>query len=117
MMLKWHEDLKIHLYSEHVDMRKQLNGLLMIAAEHIPESPKDKTLYLFYNKHLDKLKGVLWDNNGFILIYKRLEKSKFKLSDIKQDMQITSVQLQWLLSGFDFVHLTKDRELPYSEYL
>ena len=67
-MIKWSKDLQVHLYSNFVDMRKQMDGLLMIVQEHIPESPKPNTLYLFYNRHLDKVKCLLWDNNGFILI-------------------------------------------------
>ena len=116
-MIKWNKDLEIHLYSKSVDMRKQMDGLLMIVQEHIPESPKPDTLYLFYNRHLDKVKCLLWANNGFILIYKRLEKSRFKLSDITKDLQITPQQLQWLLAGYDFIQLQQDNKLPYSEYL
>ena len=55
--------------------------------------------------------------NRFILIYKRLEKSRFKLSEITQDLQITPQQLEWLLAGYDFVQLQQDTKLPYSEYL
>jgi transposase len=116
-MIKWSKDLQVHLYSDFVDMRKQMDGLLMIIQEHIPESPKPDTLYLFYNRHLDKVKCLLWDNNGFILIYKRLEKSRFKLSEITEDLQITPQQLEWLLAGYDFVQLQQDTKLPYIEYL
>jgi transposase len=116
-MIKWSKDLQVHLYSEYVDMRKQLDGLLMIVQEHIPKSPQSSTLYLFYNRHMDKVKGILWDSNGFILIYKRLEKSRFKLSDISKDIRITPQQLEWLLAGYDFVQLQQDGHLPYSDYM
>ena len=98
-------------------MRKQLDGLLMIIQDNIPNSPADSTLYLFYNRHMDKIKGIVWDGNGFVLIYKRLEKSRFKLAGISSDMQITIQQLQWLLAGYDFIQLPTSNKLSYSEYL
>jgi hypothetical protein len=35
--------------------------------------------YIFYNKQYDKLKMLYWHKNGFNLLYKRLEKERFKI--------------------------------------
>ena len=117
MIFNWRDDLQVYLYSQAVDMRKQLNGLLMVVSERICDKPQSGTLYLFYNRQRDKVKGVWWDNNGFMLLDKRLEKGRFKLKEIKQDLKLTPQQLSWLLAGLDFIHLNRNTPIPYSEYL
>ena len=41
-------------------------------------SPFDKSLYLFSNRHHNKIKALYWDTTGFALWYKILEKDRFK---------------------------------------
>ncbi|MGO2182728.1 MAG: IS66 family insertion sequence element accessory protein TnpB, partial [Pseudoalteromonas nigrifaciens] len=60
-------------------------------------------LFLFCNKAKDKLKLVYWDKTGFALWYKRLEKQKFNWPNkaTLQEFELSSGQLDWLLSGYD----------------
>jgi transposase len=62
----------------------------------------DGSIYVFYNKHRDKIKCLFWDRNGFVLYYKRLDKCKFKLKDMLHEVEnITAEELEILLSGFE----------------
>ena len=36
--------------------------------------PFKKALFLFTNKNKDKIKALKWDENGFVVYYKRLER-------------------------------------------
>jgi transposase len=46
---------------------------------------------------------LYWDDQGFWLLYKRFEKSRFKFPGIIDDtMELSTQQLQWLLTGIDF---------------
>ena len=68
----------VYLHREPVDFRKSINGLSLIVEQQMQLSPFTQALFVFCNKRRDKLKVLYWDNTGFALWYKRLEKDKFK---------------------------------------
>jgi len=99
-------------------MRKSINGLSICVVEDLACNPQDRALYIFYNRARNKLKCLYWDRNGFVLIYKRLEKGRFQLSTpLSGDAyELTHQQLAWLLAGFDFVKMTHYPELEFDYY-
>ncbi len=117
-MLKLPQSLKILIATQPVDMRKAIDGLCMVISDHLEKSPQDAALYVFYNKQRNKLKALLWDNNGFVLIYKRLEKGRFKIprNINAETMAITQQELHWLLAGLDFRMLSRNPALMFSAY-
>ena len=68
------QGLKIYLFGESVDMRKQMNGLIALVEGTYHMDPFEKALFLFTNKKKDKIKALKWDENGFVVYYKRLER-------------------------------------------
>lgn len=100
----------IWLYPQPIDFRKQLDGLIMLVASHLQLDPSSGQLFLFRNRHANKIKILWWDRNGFWLCYKRLEKGKLKFPTINDEvLELTHDQLSWLLSGLDY---TKQVLLP-----
>jgi transposase len=100
----WSFNNTIWLYPQPIDFRKQLDGLVMLIADHLQLNPISGQLFLFRNRHANKIKLLFWDRNGFWLCYKRLEQGKLKFPRVTDcAMQLTSDQLSWLLSGLDFV--------------
>ena len=59
------EGLKIYLFGEIVDMRKQMNWLSALVEGTYHMDPLEKVLFLFTNKKKDKIKALKWDENGF----------------------------------------------------
>ena len=59
-------------------MRKAIDGLTVIVQEQFCLDPFTPTLYLFCGKRCDRLKALLWEDDGFVLLYKRLENGKFR---------------------------------------
>lgn len=93
----------IWLYPTPVDFRKQMDGLVMLVADHLQLNPTSGQLFLFRNRHANKIKVLWWEKNGFWLCYKRFEKGKLKFPKINDAaMSLTSDQFNWLLSGLDF---------------
>jgi transposase len=93
----------IWLYPKPIDFRRQIDGLVMLIANQLMLNPVSGQLFLFRNKHSNKIKMLWWDRNGFCLFYKRLESGKLifpKIND--QIMELTRDQLSWLLSGIDY---------------
>lgn len=117
-MISLDADLQVYIYSQHVDMRKSIDGLSLIVVDELELNPQDKVLYLFYNRARDKFKGILWDGNGFMLLYKRLDKGRFKFpTDASGDYyEIDADLFNWLRKGFDFYALKHHPELKYSQY-
>ena len=70
----------------------------------------------FYNRIKDKLKVLYWEGNGFCLLYKRLEKGRFKIPREVHSLAITADELRWLLQGIDFKKLPKPKVLSVKTY-
>lgn len=103
----------IYLATFVVDMRKSIDGLSILVAEHFDRNPTDGSMYVFLNRQRDKLKLLYWDRNGFVVSYKRLEKGRFKLGDHEGICQLDTHQLQWLLSGLAFDKIRGHPQLSY----
>ena len=92
---------KVYIACEPTDMRKSINGLSIIVKETFELDPFVGALYVFTNHTKDKIKILKWDQNGFWLYYKRLEKGRFIWPKIRSNkiLAVTSKQLRWLLDG------------------
>lgn len=102
--MKMFDDVpEVFLYRDFVHFRKSINGLSLIVEQQILLSPLNGSVYVFCNKGRDKLKVLYWDKTGFTLLYKRLEKDKFKWPQKLNavSMSLTKQQLHWLFDGFD----------------
>ena len=62
-----------------VDFRKGIGGLSSLVLE-IEDIDVRKDVFVFYNRNFSKLKIIAWHRNGFIMIYKCLDKKKFTIS-------------------------------------
>jgi len=92
----------IWFYPQPIDFRKQMDGLIILVADHLQMNPTSGQLFLFRNRTANKIKLLWWDRNGFWLFYKRLEKGHFKFPELSQQaLELTHDQLGWLLSGLD----------------
>lgn len=114
-MRLFHEVPSVYLHRDPVDFRKAINGLVLIIEGEMELSPYSDALFLFCNRRRDKLKAVYWDETGFCLWYKRLEKAKFKWPRTFNDdvIELTEEQLHWLLRGFDLARMQSHATLKY----
>jgi|TARA_B100002049_G_C15936626_1_gene314498 transposase len=90
----------IWLYCQPIDFRKQLDGLIVEVAATLQKDPTSGQLFVFRNKQANKIKIIVWEKNGFWMLYKRVEKGRFQFPEkVDTDIELTSTQLSWLLSG------------------
>lgn len=93
---------KIYLATGYTDLRKGIDGLAGMVQEQFQLDAFDDTLFLFCGRRNDRIKGLYWDSNGFLLLYKRLERGRFKWPRTEQEAKlITMQQYEWLCSGFE----------------
>jgi len=100
---------RILVARDHVDFRKGIAGLAAVCEVHLGEKPLDGTLFVFTNRRRNGLKMLVWTHGGFLLLYKRLEKGRFRWPPMEADRGlITQAELAALMEGID---LTNARRL------
>ncbi len=114
-MRLFHDVPAVYLHRDPVDFRKAINGLVVIVEQSMELSPYAPALFVFCNRRHDKLKIVYWDETGFCLWYKRLEKARFKWPRRSDEdvVSLTEEQLHWLLRGLDITKMLPHQQLNY----
>ncbi len=69
---------KVYLYREGVDMRKSFDGLAGLALEKLGKDPLAGDLFVFLNRRRSMIKMLFWDESGYCILAKRLEKGTFE---------------------------------------
>ncbi|KIO66490.1 hypothetical protein B4064_2215 [Caldibacillus thermoamylovorans] len=92
---------RVYLACGSTDLRKSIDGLAVIVKECFDLDPFSPCLFVFCNRKRDKLKILQWENNGFWLHYRRLERGTFNWPSEQEGvpMDISPRQLRWLLDG------------------
>jgi transposase len=68
----------VFLCSQPTDMRKSFDGLQGMVSEYLGQDPLLGHLFLFLNRRRDRVKVLLWDRDGLVIWYKRLEAGTFQ---------------------------------------
>lgn len=84
---------RFYLYNGICDMRKSFDGLCGLISSEMQSDPVNGHVYLFLNRRLDRLKLLVWDTDGFVLYYKRLEKGTFERPNSAEST--TATHLNW----------------------
>ena len=86
------------------DMRKGMDGLAAIVQTALGERPFSGDVFVFHNGARDRVKLLVWDRNGFWLLYKRLEKGTFPFGVAGEGVrvEIDRAQLAMLLDGIEW---------------
>lgn len=104
-MLSLSPAVRIFVAREPCDMRKGFDGLSAAVIEVIDEDPQSGHLFVFFNKRKDRVKTLLWDGSGYLLLYKRLEHGRFQFFDRVPGKtgayELRASELTLLLDGID----------------
>lgn len=97
------------------DMRKAIDGLSLIVADHFERDPFSGHLFVFCNRGRTIIKILYWNHNGFCLWQKRLEKHRFTWPESEAEvMELGGRELGWLLDGLDPFQAQGHSRLHYS---
>lgn len=59
------------------------------------------TLFLFCGRSSTRIKGLLWEGDGFLLLYKRVESGHFTWPRSSTELRsLSAEQFHWLMQGF-----------------
>lgn len=67
----------VYLACGYTDLRRGIDGLATIVEQQFNLDPCANALFLFCGRRTDRIKGLYWEGDGFLLLYKRLENGKF----------------------------------------
>ena len=96
------EKVAVFVVTGYTDMRKGIDGLAAIISGKLSLDPYSRSLYLFCGRNSRKLKGLLWEGDGFLLLNKRLENGRYRWPrDEAEARQLTGQQMRWLLEGLE----------------
>lgn len=91
---------KIYIITGPTDLRMGIDGYATIVQLLFKNNPFDGSLYMFCNKHHNKIKILHFEDSGFWLYYKRIETGTIKWpKDETEIKQIDFRQFRWLLEG------------------
>ena len=101
---------RIYIVCGYTDMRKAIDGLAAIIQQNFKLDVFSGSLFLFCGKRCDRIKALLWEEDGFVLLYKRLENGKYKWPrDSDEARQITPQEFRWLMEGLSIEQKTAIR--------
>jgi transposase len=95
--------VRVLVATKPVDFRKGIDGLAALVQEQLRLDPYAGIVFVFRAKRADRIKLLVWDGSGLLLIYKRLEGSRFQWPKIDDGvMRLSPAQLSALLEGLDW---------------
>lgn len=90
----------IYIACGYTDMRRSIDGLAAIVQQSFKLDPFSDSLFLFCGKRRDRIKALYWEGDGFVLLYKRLERGSFQWPRSERDVRdLTPQQFRWLMEG------------------
>lgn len=92
-------------------MRKSFDGLSGIVQAQLQRNPMSGEVYVFINKQRNRIKLLHWEQGGFTLYYKRLEKGLFELpKNMDKTLGVSWSTLMMIVEGISLDYLRrKDR--------
>lgn len=95
------ENTPVFLACGDTDMRKSINGLSAVVENSFRLDPFEPVLFVFCNRQRNRLKILTWEDNGFWLHFKRLERGHFKwpISGEEATMTLSFEELSHLIKS------------------
>ena len=94
---------EIYIVCGYTDMRRSIDGLCAIVEHQLHMDPRKSAVYLFCGRRCDRIKLLMWDRDGFLLLYKRMEvEGRFRWPRNQTEARLlTWQQFDWLMSGLE----------------
>lgn len=93
---------QVYVVTGYTDLRRGIDGLAAAVQGKLGLDPYSKALFLFCGKRRDRIKGLLWEGDGFLLLYKRLDNGAFRWPRNETEAKLlTAQETRWLLEGLE----------------
>ncbi len=114
LVLNFPPAVRIWLGNQSVDLRRSFDGLAELVRQHLQADPLSGHVFVFRNKRGDRVKLLYWDEDGFVIVYKRLEQGTFRWPApawrrTSGDIRLRAAELAMLLDGIDWQNARRAR--------
>ena len=85
----------------YTDLRRGIEGLAAIIKNDFQMDPYEQgNIFLFCGRRTDRIKALVYEGDGFVLLYKRLANGRFQWPRNEAEVKaITVQQYRWLMDG------------------
>lgn len=92
---------RVFIRAGYTDLRMGIDGLAGLIQSTFHLSPFDEgTLFLFCGRSSSRIKGLVWEGDGFLLLYKRFENGRIQWPRNNDELRtINDEQYKWLMQG------------------
>ena len=111
-MLNFPPAVRIWLATAPVDLRRSFDRLAAEVREHLHNDPLSGHIFVFRNKRGDRVKLLYWDEDGYVIVYKRLEEGVFHwpaAAEGQASVTLRAAELAMLLDGIDWSKAQRGR--------
>ena len=109
----------VYIVCGYTDLRAGMDRLAALVETqtgkrpYIPDTP-----YLFCGRRTDRIKGLVWEGDGWLLLYKRLSESRFQWPRTPDEVrELTPQQFRWLMEGLTITPKKSVRPVEPPEYM
>jgi transposase len=104
---------RILLATKPVDFRKGAHSLAALAAEVLGTDPFSGVVLVFRSRRADRVKILVWDGSGLVLVWKQLEANTFRWPPVVDGaLRLSAVEFAALFDGIDWRRVQAVREIP-----
>lgn len=91
----------VYIACGYTDLRYGIDGLSTLIKHRFNLNPfSPRTLFMFCGRRSDRIKCLLWEGDGFLLLYKKLENGKFQWPRNSNEVnKLSDRQYRWLMEG------------------
>ena len=105
--------VRVLLATRPVDFRKGAHGLAALVSKVLGEDPFSGTVVVFRCKRADRIKILMWDASGLVLIWKQLQQGDFRWPPVMDGaMRLSAVEFAALFDGLDWTRVQTVRRIP-----
>ena len=102
MLKEFAESGAVYLVTGYTDLRRGIDGLAGIVQGNLSLDPFSRSLFLFCRRRRDRIKGLLWEGDGFLLLHKCLDNGAFRWPRTETEAKLlTPQEIRWLLEGLE----------------
>lgn len=113
-MLNISSSQRYFIYSGLTDMRKGFDSLCGLVRNEFKMDPLSGDVFIFLSRTKNKIKLLQWQQDGFAIYYKRLERGTFELAKTSSSVaMISSQQLMLIMEGIQLSSVRKRVRYEY----
>ena len=104
---------RVLLATRPVDFRKGAHGLAALASAVLGEDPFSGVVVVFRCKRADRVKILVWDTSGFVLVWKQLSLGGVRGPPVMDGVvRLSAVDFAALLDGLDWTRVQAVPRIP-----